>query len=81
MPRMFQRNFGRGRPLDAPAAFIHPWPFVLLLFVVPASAWTTSAKASWVDWYDKLQDIAKPHLPACPWVTTSPKMSDFALRT
>src|SRR5262245_62420351 len=29
----------------------------------------------------QIQDIAKPHLPGCPWVTTSPKTLDFALRT
>src|SRR5262245_26659898 len=42
-------------------------PFVLLLFAVPASAWTTSAKASWFDWYDTPNsgycETAPPGLP------------------
>src|SRR4029453_11014220 len=29
----------------------------------------------------QIQDIAKPHLPAFPWVTMSPKTLDFARRT
>ena len=43
-------------------------PFVLLLLAVPASAWTTSAKASWIDWYDKPNsgycETAPPGLPS-----------------
>src|SRR5262245_50535992 len=27
--------------------------FVFLLLAVPASAWATSTKASWIDWYDR----------------------------
>jgi hypothetical protein len=42
-------------------------PFVLLLLAVPASAWTTSAKASWIDWYDRPNsgycETAPPGLP------------------
>jgi hypothetical protein len=42
-------------------------PFVLLLLALPAFAWTTSAKASWMDWYDKPNsgycETAHPGLP------------------
>jgi len=42
-------------------------PFVLLLLALPAFAWTTSAKASWMDWYDKPNsgycETAPPGLP------------------
>src|SRR4029434_120415 len=42
-------------------------PLVLLLLAVPASAWTTSAKASWIDWYDRPNsgycETAPPGLP------------------
>src|SRR5262245_18910638 len=39
----------------------------LLLLAVPASAWTTPAKASWIDWYDRPNsgycETAPPGLP------------------
>jgi hypothetical protein len=42
-------------------------PFVLLLLAIPASAWATSAKASWFDAYDTPNsgycEIAPPGLP------------------
>ena len=42
-------------------------PLVLLLLAVPASTWTTSAKASWIDWYDRPNsgycETAPPGLP------------------
>jgi len=46
-------------------------PFLLLLLAISASAWTTSAKASWVDWYDKPNsgycEITPPGLPLGPY--------------
>jgi len=76
--RMFQRNFGRGRPLNAPAAFIHACRFVLLLLAVPVSAWATSAKASWIDWYDKPNsgycETAPPGLPVGHYVAQDARL-------
>ena len=59
--------------------------FVLVLFAVAAFAWTTSAKASWIDRYDTPNsgycEIAPPGAPLglylCP---ENPKRSGSVLR-
>jgi hypothetical protein len=58
-PRQVSPGWGRGGFMNR--------PLVLLLLAVPASAWTTSAKACWIDWYDRPNSgycaTAPPGLP------------------